>query len=99
MQNFYNRATIAEEAKVLFSIADEADQLGLIRNAESLARWRHVKQRIDKTGYGPETEFLFTLLCEIDGNGALSASPLKDRWLPVKTRIDNAPRRMYPRPS
>ena len=98
MPNFYNRATIAEEAKLLFTLADEAEQLGLIRNAESLQRWRAVKQNIAKTGYEPETEFLFTLLCEIHATGALTGTAVEPRWLPVKDKIDSAPRRMYPRP-
>jgi hypothetical protein len=98
MPNFYNRATIAEEAKLLFTLVDEVDQLGLLTNSESLQRWRAVKQNIAKTGYEPETEFLFTLLCEVHATGALAGTPVEPRWLPVKHRIDSAPRRMYPRP-
>jgi hypothetical protein len=98
MPNFYNRATIAEEAKLLFTLLDEADGLGLLKDSESLLRWRAVKQNISKTGYEPETEFLFTLLNEIHSTGGLAGTDVETRWLPVKARIDNAPRRMYPRP-
>lgn len=98
MPNFYNRATIAEEAKLLFTLAEEAEQLGLIQSSESLQRWRGVKQNIAKTGYAPETEFLFSLLSEIHATGVIAGTPIEERWLAVKNRIDSAPRRMYPRP-
>lgn len=97
MKNFYSRATIAEEAKLLFMLADAAAEMGRLTNPESKAHWLDAKKRVEKKGYEPETELLFTLLTEIDAAGGLKGTWIQSRWHTVKKRIDEAPRRKAPR--
>lgn len=99
MKNFFSRATIAEEAKLLFTLTDAAVELGRLTNPESQARWQEAKKRVEKKGYEPETELLFNLLSEIDASGGLKGTWIHPRWLAVKKRIDDAPRRKVERPA
>ena len=96
-KNFYSRATIAEDAKVLYALLDAADAATLLRSQELLDRWHEVKQRVDRSGYEPETECLFNLLVDADRAGLLDNSWVRSRWLTIRHRIDSAHRRMNPR--
>lgn len=94
---FYSRATIAEDAKVLYALLDAADAATLLRSQTFIDRWRDVKSRVDRSGYEAETENLFNLLVNVDQAGLLDNSWVRARWLPIRHRIDSAPRRMHPR--
>lgn len=96
-KNFYSRATIAEDAKVLYALLDAAEAATLLRSPTILERWHEVKKRVDRSGYEIETEHLFNLLVDADRLGLLGNSWVRARWLPIRHRIDSAPRRMTPR--
>ena len=96
-KNFFSRATIAEDAKVLYALLDAAQAEALLRTDDLLARWHELKRRVDRSGYEPETEALFNLLVAVDRSGALGGTWIRTRWLTIRHRIDSAPRRMQPR--
>jgi len=97
LKNFYSRATIAEESKLLYSLLDAAEEAGLLNRPDIAARWQELKRRVDRSGYEIETELCFKLLSEIDQSGALAGTWIRLRWLSFKHRIDAAPRRSKPR--
>jgi hypothetical protein len=98
-KNFFSRATIAEDAKVLYALLDAAEAAGLLAGDDILTCWRDLKQRVDRSGYEPETEGLFNLLKAIDAAGLLGGSWIRLRWQSIRHRIDSAPRRMESRPA
>ncbi len=81
-------ARIRQEARVLYTLLDSAQDAGLLVGLPIASTWDEIDDRVRVAGnYETEAEHFHAVMSEPDASGAMVGTWIEERWRAVQSRI------------